>query len=867
MPRTMPPSDHSLDSASSASPSMILLVILIVAFAPWPRGSVDPTWALLPELVAAGLLIWLAVQPKRLGPAPLRTERLLGACLALLIGVGAFQLLPLGQLCGVLSPASIAARTPFVPQGFDAPTTLSLYPYKTRLALNAWGAAAAILVLMRSSSSRQGRTVLLCLALAATLQATVGVVLHLGGGSLPWVTATPHRAQGSYPNPNHFAGLLALSFPLCLGLAGVGAAASRRSGRALLWLIPAGVLAIGVLFSGSRGAALAMLVGVATYALVVAPDNRRKLKHLLIGSLVSLMALGLAVGVSPLASRVAQMGEGAQVSRFRFWRIALEILRDYPLFGAGLRSHEQLTPTRFEGADLLNATHNDFLNLLADMGLVGGGLCAIAFLAFFLSLRKRHAQLKPGPERLRFAASVAAATTLLFSALFEFNLQISANLWAFAMVAGYALRRDPGGSRPYSWPLALRIALALGGVALAHSATRLGAGEILLHRGQDASLTAEQREEALEAAGTWNPGLAQVPHLQGSARFSRDKFDEAQASFALACSLEPRGALHHLQLARALLSAGHWPEGEAELNRAQALAPHFPSRLRWIALIRLRLHVRKPTMERLESALGAFRELLRWSPGSLRLVFSALTRELQTLHPHQFELLLPPDQDDLRRLAVRLLVKSKRPKVALEVLRRLVECPEPSGEDLEFWAELHLDLFDPFTAKSVYLRAVALLDPSERGPSARRAWNQLHRRGYSALGLSLLKRLAATHPDDSGIQLVYGESLLKSGRPESAVLPLGRAADLGSAESRVALGHAQLALGRSSAAIASWSQALRTLQSVSARSSLSLELGNLLRERGDWEAARRVVGLALRQDPQNAALRSEWNRLRRQDSD
>ncbi|HBP23524.1 MAG TPA: hypothetical protein DEA08_37815, partial [Planctomycetes bacterium] len=467
------------ESETSWAWAAVALAACVALVAPWPEGAVLPLGAWLPELAGAALLILCAARPELLGRGPSRGERLLGVALLGLILLAILQLLPLGGALETISPNSVRSRAPFVPAGRSAPSTLTLYPYKTRLVLCAWVTAAALLVAARGASRRQARWIAGALVVAATLQAVVGIGLHLAGSTLPWVDAhSPSRAHGSFRNANHFAGLLLMALPLSLALSGL---ANRRPGARVgaevLWLVPAGLLALGILLSGSRGGALATLIAMAVFVVLLVPGGP---KHISRGFLAltsgTVLLVGLA-GVSSLADRFLGLTEGKlSVLRPSLWRTALGIWSDFPLLGAGVRSHEQLTPARREGSQLLNATHNDYLNLLADCGLAGALLGAVALGALVWVVRKRALALPSGPERTLFAAAAAGVLGLLSAVVVEFHLQISANLWACALACGLLLGAGSRRSAPRA-SRALRVALLLAGGLLAVDATRQAVAE------------------------------------------------------------------------------------------------------------------------------------------------------------------------------------------------------------------------------------------------------------------------------------------------------------------------------------------------------------------------------------------------------
>lgn len=81
------------------------------------------------------------------------------------------------------------------------------------------------------------------------------------------------------------------------------------------------------------------------------------------------------------------IADGAIVGRLTFWSAALEMFSDHPLFGVGLQNFELLTPVYIEGSKNKD-THNTYLKILAELGIVGFCLFSAMVIITFSSLRK-----------------------------------------------------------------------------------------------------------------------------------------------------------------------------------------------------------------------------------------------------------------------------------------------------------------------------------------------------------------------------------------------------------------------------------------------------------------------------------------------
>ena len=141
-----------------------------------------------------------------------------------------------------------------------------------------------------------------------------------------------------------------------------------------------------------------------------------------------------------LIARFAQLvstdptGEG----RAQLWAETIPLIKAYPVFGCGLGGYETAF-MRFKVSEPLvtdDFAHNDYLQLLAELGLVGFAIgAALAFSAVRTAVRK--AVGSRDPEARYFAVACAGAlAAILVHSLADFNLYIPANAMLLAWIAG-----------------------------------------------------------------------------------------------------------------------------------------------------------------------------------------------------------------------------------------------------------------------------------------------------------------------------------------------------------------------------------------------------------------------------------------------
>lgn len=256
---------------------------------------------------------------------------------------------------------------------------------------------------------------------------------------------------GPYANRNHFAGFAELILPLALVPLALGKV--RRERLAVVGLFA--VLPIAALFlSASRGGIVSFGVQLSFLAYLIL--RRRRLgKHLLAGAAVLLAALLMVswLGVGKILQRFSSLQplEVTAGKRAAMRRGAWHIFLDHPLAGTGLGTLQIVYPryeTLYDGK-IVNHTHNDYLEALAETGVLGGMCCAWFLLVL---LRKSLSRLRQNNYSFVGALQISgmvACAGFLVHALVDFNFHIPSNLWLFLLMAHLAtseIRQTPSAS-------------------------------------------------------------------------------------------------------------------------------------------------------------------------------------------------------------------------------------------------------------------------------------------------------------------------------------------------------------------------------------------------------------------------------------
>ena len=275
------------------------------------------------------------------------------------------------------------------------------------------------------------------------LVAIFGILQHLTfNGKLYWFREMTYGGIpfGPYVNRNHFAGFAELVIPVALVPLVLGKVRRERwLAVGLLALFPIGALFL----SASRGGIISFAaeLGALTLLLIVRRTGGR---HVLAGAVVLLCAFMLVswLGARQILERFASM-QSLEVSvgkRASMRADSWHIFRQHPWTGTGLGTLQTVFPAyeTLYDAKVVNHSHNDYLEALAETGVAGAACCAWFLGAlFFHSLRRLLLQDKSFSAALHLSGLVAC-TGFLVHSFVDFNLHIPGNALLFFLMANLA---------------------------------------------------------------------------------------------------------------------------------------------------------------------------------------------------------------------------------------------------------------------------------------------------------------------------------------------------------------------------------------------------------------------------------------------
>jgi O-antigen ligase len=265
-------------------------------------------------------------------------------------------------------------------------------------------------------------------------------------GKLYWIWASSQGGAiyGPYVNRNHYAGLMEMLIPFPLVLAVTRFTDGNR--RIVITAIAA-LMAGSIFLSGSRGGMVAFCAEmvVLTVLLVGSKQGNWRKPLMLGGFLVLVIGFLVWLGGNEVTRRLASIHSEARTEisgglRMTIDRDCLRMIYRRPFLGWGLGSFPIAYPQfrSFYTTFFVNQAHNDYLQMVAEMGIAG---LAIAIWFFVLMFRQAASKLKNWEETSTGALTVAAllgCAGILVHSFVDFNLQIPANAALFYVLCGIA---------------------------------------------------------------------------------------------------------------------------------------------------------------------------------------------------------------------------------------------------------------------------------------------------------------------------------------------------------------------------------------------------------------------------------------------
>jgi tetratricopeptide (TPR) repeat protein len=495
-----------------------------------------------------------------------------------------------------------------------------------RLVLACWIVYGLLVFVITGTSERLA--LLSILLVGSFAQAALGIFQYLFPDAQPhlgWITdlcpermeGHAFRARGFYYNANHLAWLLnfAGAFALSIGV----------WGRVSLWprvlLLYGAAMFFGAgILTQSRGGLLGAGTALGVFLILSARSlmlgawgSRGRMFGLVaLAVLVTLGAAWRAYESSDLAQyRILKAGE--ETYRATVWKTAFRQWQSEPFFGTGLGTFTNFARQNRFRADALDDifAHNDWVQSLAEIGLIGAGLGFCVLLVHLSSgwrsvvvdLRQRIAA-GDSPVSLKAAMQMGAMSSLAAFAVhsfFDFNIQVPANALLVSVslaILASSGRRVSSEPAPVFFSRLVFTSLLVAVLWLGWSAWKSLSVEFAWVRA-DAAMACGNSERALELAESGmlsNPKHSALAATGGRVALALGKdtrlseverrrlLQRSVELSSIATQGEPGDAWHLLNLAHAYDNLGKFEQSGPLHQAAIAKAPYYATPYEFYAL-------------------------------------------------------------------------------------------------------------------------------------------------------------------------------------------------------------------------------------------------------------------------------------------
>jgi O-antigen ligase len=202
-------------------------------------------------------------------------------------------------------------------------------------------------------------------------------------------------------------------------------------------------MGVALVMSGSRGGLVALVAAIFFMILVTSKAksaNQVALKAGLAVLLLALIVLGsIFVGGESSLTRFAETAASDDFSadRFHIWSVTWKVIVEYLPFGAGIGAFAAAyTPfDTMNGLGRVEQAHNDYLQILADAGLVGLAL-AVFFIFVLFRTGIRATRTENIYRRGIAVGALSGCFAILIHSIFDFVLHTTAVSVMFLTLAG-----------------------------------------------------------------------------------------------------------------------------------------------------------------------------------------------------------------------------------------------------------------------------------------------------------------------------------------------------------------------------------------------------------------------------------------------
>lgn len=336
---------------------------------------------------------------------------------------------------------------------------ISIYPYASKKELfSILIFIGMFLIITNTPDIRINRIIVVIVSLGFSIS-LLGLMQKLTGTTKTYwlVESNSEFPFGPYVNRNHFAGYICMVIPLTLGLL-ISRFRSLFSSRKryfkaadfqshlfanFLLVFAIVIMILALLFSLSRGGILAFLFSIAVFVIIVAisrlaTGNNRGLK---ISSFVLTVLIAFSVliwiGHDTILDKLSDPSSPT-TTRINLYVDTLNMFSDFPIFGTGFGTFQHIY-RKYKTLDdrfLYEHAHNDYLELLSDLGLIGFLIVLAGIVLFLWKILSKWIERRDSYAKGITLGGVCGVFAILSHSLVDFNLHIPANALFLSIILG-----------------------------------------------------------------------------------------------------------------------------------------------------------------------------------------------------------------------------------------------------------------------------------------------------------------------------------------------------------------------------------------------------------------------------------------------
>ncbi|WP_020558624.1 O-antigen ligase family protein [Thiofilum flexile] len=332
---------------------------------------------------------------------------------------------------------------------------ISIIPYKAVHAFLAMIPLVAITLALTTLNSKQRYYLVVLFLIVACFQAILALMQYMNPNAelLKWVGAdTGRSSQGTYRNRDHLATFMVIALPMAIGLTiySIGLKTSTDNGRktqewrittTLTYLSLLLIILIGAIFTRSRAGVLLTIVALIVTLPTFAPHMGGRKAAGIIASILGLgSALLASIGLIPVLNRFI-VASPSEDGRWEMFAMTMKAIKEFFPIGSGPSTFQEIYRgfQPVEQLKFINHAHNDYLELILEIGALGIVLLALAFIVYIMGWVAMWGTQWDRERIIKVAAGIGILLFMLH-AILEFTSHTPANAMFLAFLAGLFLK-------------------------------------------------------------------------------------------------------------------------------------------------------------------------------------------------------------------------------------------------------------------------------------------------------------------------------------------------------------------------------------------------------------------------------------------